>query len=72
MGIIVIANAVSIGFQIDYPTYLTPHEWLQISFAFFVIFFSEIVFKLVAYGTNFFWDPWNVFDFVVTVLVGIE
>lgn len=72
MGVIVILNAVSIGLQIDYPTYFSPAEWLMISVSFFVIFFSELVFKLVAYGTTYFSDVWNIFDFVVTVLVAIE
>lgn len=72
MATIVVLNAVSIGLQIDYPAYFTPGEWLMIGFCFFVIFFSEVVFKLVAYGYQFFQDSWNIFDFVVTIMVGIE
>jgi voltage-gated sodium channel len=72
MATIVIMNAVSIGLQIDYPAFFTPGEWLLVGFCFFVIFLTEVVFKLVAYGTVYFRDPWNVFDFVVTIMVGIE
>jgi voltage-gated sodium channel len=38
-----------------------------------LIFFTEVVIKMIAFGFNkFFHDPWNVFDFVVTIMVGIE
>lgn len=72
MATIVIVNAISIGLQIDHPEYFTPGEWLLVGFGFFIIFASEVVFKLIGYGGSYFLDRWNIFDFVVTIMVGIE
>jgi len=72
MATIVVINAVSIGLQIDHPEMLTTGEWLLVGLLFFLIFASEVVFKLVAYGSRYFQDSWNVFDFLVTISVGIE
>lgn len=73
MAGVVMLNAISIGFQIDYPAYLTVGQWLVIGCVFFVIFLIEVIVKMIAYGPrDYFKDGWNIFDFLVTFCAAME
>eukprot|EP00746_Dinoflagellata_sp_MGD_P087864 gnl/MRDRNA2_/MRDRNA2_34818_c0_seq1.p1 gnl/MRDRNA2_/MRDRNA2_34818_c0~~gnl/MRDRNA2_/MRDRNA2_34818_c0_seq1.p1 ORF type:complete len:433 (+),score=70.25 gnl/MRDRNA2_/MRDRNA2_34818_c0_seq1:120-1418(+) len=73
MAIVVMCNAISIGIQIDHPTYMTVGQWLAFGVIFFSIFLVEVIVKMIAYGMReYFHDWWNTFDFVVTVMAAME
>jgi len=73
MAIIVLCNAISIGFQIDYPGSMTVGQWMIFSCIFFFIFLVEVIIKMIAYGPiTYFKDGWNVFDFLVTFCAALE
>jgi len=73
MAIVVLCNAVSIGIQIDHPTWMTVGQWLAFGVMFFFVFLVEVIVKMIGYGMReYFRDAWNKFDFLVTFLAAME
>lgn len=70
---VVLLNAASIGYQIDFPAALPLYGWLLLNLAFFGVFLLEVVLKIAAFGwREYFQSYWNSFDFSITVLCCVE
>lgn len=71
MGVIILANALVIGFETDMPEY---RYWNSFENTFLVIFTGELSFRILALGVREFFDPssadiaWNVFDLFIVGL----
>lgn len=73
--LIVLLNSLWIGFQTDFVarhwTNVLPGYFLDVDWAFCIVAFVEILFRLAAFGTAFFVGEgarWNMFDFVVVMM----
>ena len=38
-----------------------------VNFAFTAIFAFEVIIKIIAFGTRYFKDGWNIFDFIIAI-----
>lgn len=80
IGVVIILNAMSIGFQTDYVARHVNEDELPLTFSliewcFATIFTLELLARLVVFGRTFFTMPgrnWNVFDCVVVGLQLVE
>eukprot|EP00416_Gambierdiscus_australes_P038530 CAMPEP_0171110136 /NCGR_PEP_ID=MMETSP0766_2-20121228/71182_1 /TAXON_ID=439317 /ORGANISM="Gambierdiscus australes, Strain CAWD 149" /LENGTH=480 /DNA_ID=CAMNT_0011571973 /DNA_START=19 /DNA_END=1461 /DNA_ORIENTATION=- len=71
--IVVIANTAFIGYQIDHPVSLRLHQFMMVNLLFLSLFVTEIVLKVAVLGwRQYMADYWNVFDFIVTLLVAVQ
>jgi len=71
--LVICANAVAIGAEIDNEHYFPPWVWMTINSIFGAIYLIEMVLKIFAFGwKRYFGSVWNCFDFSVTcaTLVG--
>lgn len=73
MCAVVVLNAMTIGFQIDYRTAMPVGAWLVVNLLFFSVFLVEAVGKILTYGfAVYFHNHWNRFDFLITFACGVE
>lgn len=67
--VVIVLNAVSLGLETSERVVAMSggllHAVDRLALAVFVV---ELVLRLIAHGTQFFRDPWSVFDFVVVVI----
>lgn len=66
IGLAVVANAVQLGVEVDYPQHKDAYAVLEHLFT--VIFTLEMLVKLVELHKHYFKDPWNLIDFVLVWL----
>lgn len=66
IGVAVIANAVQLGVEVDYPDHRSTYAVLEHMFT--GIFSLEMIFKLVELRVGYFKDPWNLVDFILVWL----
>ena len=65
--IIIILNTIVLALQwFNEPTDI-DNATTYINYGFSLIFIIECILKLIAYGKFYFYDGWNVFDFIVAV-----
>ena len=64
---VIILNAVVLGVETMVPEHLA-HELALLDSVLLGVFVVELVLRLVAYGSKFFRDPWNIFDTVIVAI----
>lgn len=71
IGIVIMANAIVIGFETDVPSYWL---WQELEDTFLMIFACELALRLGVYGLREFFRfrgsdfSWNLFDFIIVTL----
>ncbi|CAE7606821.1 NaCP60E [Symbiodinium natans] len=72
MGLIIVANAVTVGYEIQAS--LTQIDagmyWFWLDFAFVVVYLIELVMRLLAWGRKCFKDGWCILDMIL-VSIGL-
>lgn len=67
IGVIILINAIAIGWEIDHHEQLSDAAWQAVNWTFAVIYIAEMTLKLIALGpVHFVESRWNVFDLAVT------
>ena len=69
---VIVLNMVTMG--MDFENSTISYDWFLkiVNICFSVIFFCEACLKLVAYGSTYFQNSWNKFDFFVVVTSVID
>lgn len=66
--LVIAANAVAIGAEIDNENYFPWWVWMIINTTFGAVYLIEMVLKIFAFGwRRYFGSHWNCFDFAVTI-----
>ena len=66
---LIVINAVTIGFETSDDLMAVHGDMFhQFDAAILIVFIIEIVLKLYAYGLRFFFNAWNVFDFLIVAI----
>jgi len=70
MGLVIIANAVTVGYEIQ-ASLTQPAEWIfAVDLLFVMIYVAELSIRFLAWGHRCFSDPWIILDMLL-VIVGV-
>jgi voltage-gated sodium channel len=65
-GAMILINAFAIGFETDYrDPYNKDLKWDIVEYTFLFIFTVEMLLRMARFKCKYFYDGWNVFDFVL-------
>jgi voltage-gated sodium channel len=72
-GLMILINAFAIGIETDSrDPYGTDIFWDIVEYVFLFIFTVEMMLRMVRYKFKYFYDGWNVFDFVLVGSGGLS
>lgn len=70
--VIIVLSAIIIGFETDEALFTRYHKFFYLFDIIIIsIFLFELIIKMVAEGSKpwrYFYDPWNIFDFIIIML----
>mmetsp|Transcript_36859 Transcript_36859/g.80840 ORF Transcript_36859/g.80840 Transcript_36859/m.80840 type:complete len:490 (-) Transcript_36859:121-1590(-) len=70
VGTVICLNGIYLGIETDAP--LDEVLGLLLEFAFTITFFVEVALRIFAEGASFFFEEWNIFDFVLVAVACLD